>query len=269
MASALSFLLTISYWKVCVVLLLAVAKFAWAGQLGPTDVSILYPVNETGAGYCNTPPLRRPFITDHQLREFAQRVFGTNGEGGCSAGRNTETMFLPDRALLRSDTHLARERGLSSMTCQLDNWRVIGVRVDPCIERPNQQIRNGSDLNNCGSEVRVIAQPFFQINGTWNVEEASMHLIYSVDDLASLVTDLRRIRQLTALAAKDRNSSVSQLDVHPGLKTEMNQCDGPIARGLMELFNTYARSDKLKICVDDKFACSPTMVIWTIHSYRR
>jgi len=137
--------------------------------------------------------------------------------------------------------------------------------VDPCAGRVGKKFETANDLKSCVPTFRAIAQPFSTQPSIFP-DDLALHLIYSVADLGALVGDLRQFAAVTAAATTGSSRDASERDSrmlrpHPGLRVEMNTCNGPVSAGFRTLVSKYARASKL---VGTAFMSSSTVQMqWT------
>jgi hypothetical protein len=170
-------------------------------------------------------------------------------------GESSDMPSMSEAELLETRTNVALVHGTNTDICDYSRWRIVGFRFEPCLERPD--IDGWDDagvLPECPTrEVRIVAQPIHRdANGAWIVSDDALHLLYSLDDVAGLVKDLRALRQLSVdqlsqkpwKAEDDRNLFL--LRPHAGLRAEMGRCDGPVAAAFRGLLGRWAPQSRLK-----------------------
>jgi hypothetical protein len=234
-----------------VVATLVVPAAVHCERLRAHDVSILFPLAASGKGLRNTPILGEPFVTRSQFDAFARTILGMGNEKSCPAARDPATLFSADEELMSADIHLARARGLPEGACAPPNWRVVGFRFDPCVERPEKShLRDRRDLTGCTAEVRLEAQPFFEREDGWASPDVAAHLIYDVPSLDPLIADLRQLHELTASFIGEAPGAIGdateELGPHPGLQAEMARRGGPVTTAVHRLLTRYAHHTALK-----------------------
>ncbi len=229
-----------------------------------SDVSILVPLKANadvddvfrarGTGLCNAVPLNgttSPLLTEAQFSAFAASAFGrgtdlrcnTAGAGGAGGD---------DAAVLarQPSEQLARLRGLPGRACNYAAWHIVGFRFEPCFERPGKTLSTRTDLTSCTAEARLVVQP-------WNTEgipfpdDISMHLIYRVPNTEALVADLFAFAAVTREATQGKtwdsfDSQPNVLRPHPGLRLEMERCEGPVSKAYKALLAKHTNSALLR-----------------------
>ena len=162
------------------------------------DVSILYPLPSAGAGLADLIALdaattRGPLLSEDQ---FTQLV----------------ALIHPE-----DDPNV---RGLA-----YTDWRIVGVRVDPC--------EMVAPAMPCTAQLRLVAQSFS--NGS-STDDNAIHLVYAIPeaDVSQLLRDLVHLKTANASTTTNRKA----LGIHPVLKKQ--GLGGPFATELRTLVTTYA-----------------------------
>jgi hypothetical protein len=209
--------------------------------------------------YSKLPPFRiNPFGSDEVLRKVNNELRNAPTESASCA-----SPFLPsdlnnvnDRSFLKSKNNLAMIRDLPQEVCDYTNWRVVGLRFDPCLasaEMDDFFTKGSFPKDRCPTrEVRLVVQPFTKCPTctNWRSIDATMHLLYDLDDPAAFITDLRKFARVSAThmdSGWGKISSDRTLIPHPGLRSEMN-CSGtigPIGQAYRNLVKKYANPQTL------------------------
>jgi len=234
------------------------------------DLSILFPTDANGFPY---PEIVISTATDAQGKLLwpAQTAFQAMldfGQGKTQGTITSAPFFTGQSAGDTADSD-SSSLALASSTASIEqvislqpsnpvltqaNWRVMGLRADPCAEQ---------DVNTCNVEFRLIVQPF---NGNLAFDTAA-HLLFNLGHLAvngksseidvrhpslpasvtfqGLLQDLGAIK---AAAAATKGSTDGQpLSIHPGLVAELaaqnnnGGTQGPVARLIDKLIKTYTQ----------------------------
>lgn len=127
----------------------------------------------------------------------------------------------------------------------LDNWRVVGMRVDLCAGANN-------DANEqCEIEFRLTAQPFG--DAASHMFDASAHLLYRLGFLdvktgkisgappGVAFTLQEIIRDLQLIKAAGAPTDGMPLGVHPGLKRELKESGSAVGNEVARVINKYTR----------------------------
>jgi hypothetical protein len=172
-------------------------------RLDVNDVSILYPLPTTASGLTDllgldTPTARGPLLSKDQFTALV-------------------ALIHPEQ-----DTNL---RGL-----QYEDWRVVGVRVDPC-----EMLAPGMP---CTPQLRLVAQSFDHTEQGSSVisDDNAIHLVYSIpeDQQAQMLRDLVALKTSNPTF----NTNKKPLGIHPILKSQ--GLGGTFATDLAQLVTTYA-----------------------------
>lgn len=176
-------------------------------------------------------------------------------------------------SLRNAGTHVSATQTLPAGACRYKNWHVVGARFEPCgfrakVLRDNPKafdpgVQKAFPKDACGgSELRLVIQPFIpRADGGFRSIDMAIHAFYKLEDVNSLVTDLRTLRHLTrrALAGKQGEGSHAvwyadtkdMLIPHPGLREEMD-CSagnslgiGSVGQEWRRILSRYAKQSRL------------------------
>ncbi len=127
----------------------------------------------------------------------------------------------------------------------LDNWRVVGMRVDLCAGANN-------DTNEqCEIEFRLTAQPFGDAAN--HMFDASAHLLYRLGFLDMKTGEISGappgveftmqeiIRDLQLIKAAGASTDGMPLGVHPGLKREMKESGSAVGNEVVRVIKKYTQ----------------------------
>lgn len=116
--------------------------------------------------------------------------------------------------------HLPNPINLPKEVANLQNWRLVAMRIDPCAPG---LITYGLDQSKCLQEVRMIAQPF-SYDGVWEYHDYALHIIFEVSQgyPAQSLNFKELVQQLSQLKEDNRNAGIETngvpLRIHPGFK---------------------------------------------------
>lgn len=253
---------------------------------GPND-----PFQIEGDGFCNAAPLSLgdadPILSRQIFDQMAKDAFGKVGavridpalgtsvsqeavdkintalaraSAACGAAAvPADLATLDDGKLLELSAHLALVKGVSPDLCVYENWRVVGFRFDPCLNKP--EIAGFEQLSSlppaCSiSEARLVVQPFVRSKGgTVEAMDVTMHLIYALPDLADLLADLRTLQAVTASTLEktpwgpEADNTPRMLRPHPGLRAEMGCKAGarrPVGEAFFRFLTKHAATSRLR-----------------------
>ncbi|RZA11609.1 MAG: hypothetical protein EOP10_32810, partial [Proteobacteria bacterium] len=176
--------------------------------------------------------------------------------------------------LRNAATNVSAAQTLPAGACRYKNWHVVGARFEPCGFRakvlrdnpaafdPNQNKDFPKEA--CGgAELRLVLQPFIpRRDGGYGSIDMAIHAFYKLEDVPSLIADLRSLRAVTRknLAGKSGEGddavwfadNKDMLLPHPGLREEMN-CDsasaqdgvGPIGAEWRRVLSRHAKQSRL------------------------
>lgn len=243
---------------------LAVAGPPTKPPLASSDVAILVPLKanievdsvfkSTGTGLCNAIQfngVNGGILSQSQFEAFAKQVFGRGDDGRCNSDSSAQGGGDDATVLSRNPaSHLARARGLPGRACNFAAWRVVGFRYEPCFERPGKTFKSRADLASCTPEARLVAQPW-NTEGTPFPDDLAMHLIFRVPNPDALVSDLFSFAETTRTATKGNSwdefdAKPDVLRPHPGLRGEMQRCDGPVSVAYRALLARHTNSTLLR-----------------------
>lgn len=175
--------------------------------------------------------------------------------------------------LLRNEgTNVAVTQTLPAGACHYKNWRVVGMRFEPCSYRPSVLSKDASALDSklhpefpadaCGgAELRLVLQPFIaNEDGGYTAVDLAIHAFYKLGDIQGFVDDLRSLKAVTksslnASTTKDPASAwyadqKEMLLPHPGLREEMDclagaDTTGPVGTEWKRILAKYAKQSQL------------------------
>ena len=154
-------------------------------------------------------------------------------------------MLDGDSSFLGSEFHLANLQALDENIRVYENWEIVGIRIDPCINSFPSSINTKEDILSCKKEFRLVAQPFFTADDNRIALDASFHLIYDIEDIESLINDLKQLAQV-GREVESNLETWNVLGLHPALKNEAGNCNGVYTNNLRNLAKKYAPSSSLK-----------------------
>lgn len=139
---------------------------------------------------------------------------------------------------------LASPVRLPPESVQIDNWKIVSMRIDPCA--PGLRFHQGN-LNHCIQEVRLVAQPIF-FNGIWEYYDFAFHIIFEVSRgtprdsalFAQLLEGLVELKEQNRREGQAFDTNGVPLKIHPGFRRE------GFRLGLQSLLMTGLKSYHLK-----------------------
>jgi len=208
--------------------------------------------------FAQLPPVRvdpsLPAATQAMLTKINERLRSPAAKQDAKCGEAISFTPFPDTVLLKTAAHIARIKGILGGVCNYENWRIVSMRFDVCTDSPAVAgWDTATQLPKCQyTEFRLVAQPIVPADGgSHEVLDDAIHLIYRLDQPAALIQSLRAFRALSDDATKgspwaeaDRGGARMLLP-HPGLRAEMNRCNGPVSRAFRDLVTSYARESQL------------------------
>lgn len=230
-----------------------------AEPLRTSDASILWPLKNVpatgpsdpfkiqGDGFCNAPSLDEGIVIPAATFDsFATQVLNKNSENMCARDKELRKahMFDNDLGLLDPTLDLTRIKGINPEVCQKKHWKIVGFRIDPCMN--TAELKSKPDAK-CIVEARLVAQPFVKDpRNIWQIEDFTMHLIYQIPDLSVLIKDLKEVSAISKKAETaapwdsfDGTAGSSVLRPHAGLRAEMGKCGGPVATALRNFLGKH------------------------------
>lgn len=104
---------------------------------------------------------------------------------------------------------------------QMQNWRLVALRIDPCA--PGLAFHN-QDMSQCIQEIRLVAQPFLVDEGLITHFDYSLHIIFEMnqgdprksESFSNLWKQILKLKLQNKEAGVDTNGVA--LRVHPGFK---------------------------------------------------
>lgn len=232
------------------------------------DLDAVKGLETTGHGFCSARGFGATsngaaVLTTTQFDAFSKRVFGLD-KTECAPVN--QISGAEDGPLIDDNHHVAYYKGLRGEICLYDNWKVVGMRFEPCGNRAD--FRDGQDKpravttadlpprGQCLPEFRLIAQPFVFEQGQWRLVDTALHLLYKVPDLNGVVADLRYLQNIKNQVLQGQSSWPSELPPdprrhtpHPALRQEMAQCDtngpGVFGQALSRMMGKHATPERL------------------------
>lgn len=166
---------------------------------------------------------------------------------------------LSDEIILDSNGGLSKLKNIPSSLCNYNHWKVTAIRLDLCLEQP--EIKNffskGESLpKDClTQELKLTLKPVYSKNEQYiTMDNASIKLIFYLDrdQDKKIIKDLIFISQLTNLIEKQYFASNLEIEnepgilmPHPGLRKEMNSCDGSISNSFKLFLSRHIKSKNL------------------------
>lgn len=131
---------------------------------------------------------------------------------------------------------------------QIDTWKVVGVRVDPCAPGTDKTI---NQVFGCAPQIRVVAQPVTVSAAGPKIHDLTAHLVFSylqgVDKpvvpngppkaipdeskFREIVNDLKTLKADLKLAGIETNGNLS---IHPGLKAKQTNFESSLKQFLQK-----------------------------------
>jgi hypothetical protein len=177
---------------------------------------------------------------------------------------------LSSKEVLKMDSSVGRPLALSrsfpDSICQYHDWRVVGLRFDPCVNRaqfPNLLTLDAlpESANGCVAETRLVIQPLLCQGGTagkvcndpslpLDGHDFAFHVLFEHKIDPAFVQEMRELASISRQRAKTPWSVADVNDPrlllpHPGLREEMNQCDGPVATKFKTILSKYVNRERL------------------------
>ncbi|MCX6111332.1 MAG: hypothetical protein NTZ90_17185 [Proteobacteria bacterium] len=208
--------------------------------------------------FAQLPPVRvdptLPAATQAMLTKINERLRSPAAKHDAKCGEAISFTPFPDAVLLKTAAHIARIKGILGGVCNYENWRIVSMRFDVCTDSPAVAgWDTATQLPKCQyTEFRLVAQPIVPADGgSHEVLDDAIHLIYRLDKPSALIQSLRAFKALSDDAMKgspwaeaDRGGARMLLP-HPGLRAEMNRCNGPVSRAFLDLVTSYAKESHL------------------------
>lgn len=155
--------------------------------------------------------------------------------------------------LLQAENNVSFIKGITPEACRYSNWKVVGFRVDPCLDRAGRTFKSKDDLKSCKfNEARLVAQPFVkQADGSNKVLDLTVHLIYKIPNLDTLITDLKAVMAISKASEKKtswdkaNDGKAQLLRPHHGLRNEMDAGGGEVTTAIKNLLAKHTNESNM------------------------